>query len=178
MNRRLLFLSIIIVSTIIICGCRSSKPTAEPTTVTETKCRCGYQWLEATFNSEVRGVNVSGILRTSCDSVIWVSISKVVELGRMKLTPDSVTIYAKVLNKAYRGTYDDIYRITNYRTSYEEIQQKIYNAYRRNEKQIVYDVDARQLKETIVLDLRRMTPSSTALHYPMNIPDKTRWLKK
>ena len=60
------------------------------------------------FDSELAGVAVSGALRMACDSVVWVSLSKVVEVGRLRLTPDSVVIHIKILNSYFRGTYNTV----------------------------------------------------------------------
>lgn len=174
--KRTIILCLILAITL-LAGCRSPKQTPTKPTPPQPECNCGYRWLETTFSTTVSGVSVTGIIRTSCDSVIWVSVNKVIEMGRMKLTPDSATVFVKILNKAYRGTYNDLYRQTKYRTSFDEIQKKIDDAYRNNKKQITFDINATQLKETIVLDIRRMEPSPAPLHYPLKMPANVKWIK-
>lgn len=81
--------------------------------------------LTASFTCSAQGVQASGQLRAASDSLIWASASKILELGRAELTPDSVLVYSRVLNRCFRGSYDDIYRRFHYRTSFKEIQSML-----------------------------------------------------
>ncbi|MBO4600203.1 MAG: DUF4292 domain-containing protein, partial [Bacteroidales bacterium] len=73
------------------------------------------------FTCTTQGITAKGQLRMQPDSVLWASASKIIELGRAKLTPDSVIVYAKVTNSCFRGTYMDLYRRFHYRTSFDEV---------------------------------------------------------
>ena len=55
------------------------------------------------------------------DSVLWAYASKIIELGRARLTKDSVVVYVKITNSCFRGTYIDLYRRFGYRTSFDEV---------------------------------------------------------
>lgn len=77
------------------------------------------------FTCTTQGVTVNGQLRVKEDSVIWASATKIVELGRARLTQDSVVIYAKVVNRCFRGTYADIYRRFHYRTTFAEVYKML-----------------------------------------------------
>ena len=68
-----------------------------------------------------QGITANGQLRLQPDSVLWAYASKIIELGRARLTPDSVVVYAKVANSCFRGTYADLYRRFGYRTNFEEV---------------------------------------------------------
>lgn len=77
------------------------------------------------FTCTTQGVTVNGQLRVKEDSVIWASATKIVELGRARITQDSVVIYAKVVNRCFRGTYMDIYRRFHYRTTFDEVYKML-----------------------------------------------------
>jgi len=79
----------------------------------------------ANFTCAVAGTTVNGQLRLAEDSLLWLSASKIVELGRALATPDSVIVYAKVMGSCFRGTYDDLYRRFHYRTSFDDLQEMV-----------------------------------------------------
>lgn len=83
------------------------------------------QYRSANFTCSAQGMTANGQLRMLEDSVIWACATKIVELGRARLTPDSVVVYAKVMNRCFRGTYTDIYRRFHYRTSFDELHKII-----------------------------------------------------
>lgn len=83
------------------------------------------QYRSANFTCSTQGMTANGQLRVQEDSVIWACATKIVELGRARLTPDSVVVYAKVMNKCFRGTYADIYRRFHYRTNFDELYKII-----------------------------------------------------
>ena len=64
-----------------------------------------FSTLSMNFRTEIDGVGVSGQVRIQKDKVIWVSISKIIELARVKMTTDSVYASVKVKNQAFQGTY-------------------------------------------------------------------------
>lgn len=47
-------------------------------------------------------------LRMLNDSIIWITVSKFIELGRAYITPDSVKAYIKVTNEYIAGSWTDI----------------------------------------------------------------------
>ena len=49
-----------------------------------------YASYRANFSCSVQGITVNGQIRMAKDSVVWLSINKIVELGRAKLTPNRV----------------------------------------------------------------------------------------
>ena len=71
------------------------------------------QYYTAKFTCTTQGITANGQLRLQPDSVLWAYASKIIELGRACLTPDSVVVYA--------GTYADLYRRFGYRTNFEEV---------------------------------------------------------
>lgn len=67
-----------------------------------------FHYMTATFTCEALGVKANGLLRMAADSIIWVSVSKVVDLGRAKFTPDSVWVYVPLRNMYYSCPYSYI----------------------------------------------------------------------
>lgn len=95
------------------------RPTEEPPELPTRVYR------SANFSCAVAGTTVSGQVRMAEDSIIWASVSKVIELGRATATPDSVIVYAKAMGRCFRGTYDDIYTRFHYRTSFADLQEML-----------------------------------------------------
>ena len=109
-------------------GCRSTRQAAQPAeTATEavTPPQPAKEYATAQFSCTTQGITANGQLRTLKDSVIWLSASKVIELGRAQFTPDSVTIYAKVMGRCFRGTYTDLYQRFHSRTSFAELWETV-----------------------------------------------------
>lgn len=69
-----------------------------------------YRTLMANFKCSVRGIAVNGQMRLLRDSIVWVSVNKVVELGRAQATPSRVQAYLKLMGKRYDMGYGDLKR--------------------------------------------------------------------
>ncbi|MBR4176933.1 MAG: DUF4292 domain-containing protein [Bacteroidales bacterium] len=67
-----------------------------------------YASYRANFSCSVQGITVNGQIRMAKDSVVWLSINKIVELGRAKLTPNRVQFSARLLSKDYDGGYEGL----------------------------------------------------------------------
>lgn len=74
----------------------------------------GPRTLSSTFTCDVQGVRVNGLLRIQKDSIIWATASKIIELGRVKLTPDSIYVYVKIDNSFYANDYKIMGRDINF----------------------------------------------------------------
>ncbi|MBR1516843.1 MAG: DUF4292 domain-containing protein [Bacteroidales bacterium] len=168
MNR---YVAYLMMACLLMAGCRSHKETAVEQTPPPAEPTCQYRWLTATFDCTVMGTTINGLMRTECDSVIWLSASKIIELGRARLTHDSVEVYAKIYNRYFRGNYDDVYRLTGVRTSFDELQKKIDNAYIEKKKVVTVTLKARQLNEPLTLNIRRIEALPTPLTFPFRIPE-------
>lgn len=155
-------------------GCRSRRESAQPAPVPSvaeeiiepTKVP---QYRTANFTCSLQGTQANGQLRMQTDSLIWASATKIIELGRAELTHDSVLIYSRVVNRCYRGSYEDIYRRFHYRTSFDEVQA------------ILTAPDADRQIAALLKQLRidgsvRLGPWKTAetLTFPFNIPANAR----
>ncbi|MBR1798739.1 MAG: DUF4292 domain-containing protein [Bacteroidales bacterium] len=112
----------------IMASCHSTKKTSkssdssnhQPPT-TSTKVHADYS--VATFIAEADGTSISGQMRIATDSLLWMNISKVIELARAEATPDSVKIYSVVLGKKFLGNYADLKRQFGISTSFVELQR-------------------------------------------------------
>lgn len=78
--------------------------------------------LVANFQATVDDITISGQVRLGRDSVLWLSANKLIELGRAKFTPDSVFVYAKVMNRYFAGTYADLQGVLGISTDYATLQ--------------------------------------------------------
>lgn len=77
------------------------------------------------FTCSAQGFSASGQMRLQQDSVIWLCATKIVELGRAIFTPDSVIVYAKVMNRCFRGNYDDLAQRFHYRTTFKQLYKRV-----------------------------------------------------
>ena len=108
-----------------VVGCRSHRqltsqqPTAnsQQPTVSEpekpkldTILNATYSRYSANFSCTVEGISVNGQIRMVHDSCIWISISKIIEVGRIMITPTRVSGYARIVDKYFDGTYDEVCR--------------------------------------------------------------------
>jgi len=111
-----------------LAGCRSTRQTTatqQPraadnkpkTTVVE---RCDI--LTANFQATVDDIAISGQVRLRRDSVLWLCANKFIELGRAKFTPDSVFVYAKVMNRYFEGTYAEMQKELGFMTDFATLQ--------------------------------------------------------
>ena len=77
----------------------------------------------ANFSATVEGMTASGQLRLAADSVVWVSVNKVVELGRAVATVDSVWASAPMAGIHFAGTYDELSRLAGRTVTFAELQE-------------------------------------------------------
>ena len=130
-------LIIILVCTVLATGCRSHRQmasTPEPDTTQVTPPRAAdttaapvtnvvatppdshkshsnwnkRQTFSGSFTCKVNGITVNGIARIQYDSVIWLCVNKFVELGRIRITHDSVLLYLRSSNQYLRCGIDEL----------------------------------------------------------------------
>lgn len=123
------------------------------------------KYYTANFTCTAQGVTAKGQLRLQPDSVLWASASKIIELGRARLTRDSVVVYVKVTNSCFRGTYIDLYRRFHYRTSFDEVV-KMATA-DDAEQQIAALMSAMNLDATVKMEPWQQVATLT---FPLAIP--------
>ena len=83
-----------------------------------------FKTISRNFNVNVDGIGISlnGQLRIENGKNIWITLNKLVEIARLKLTPDSIHVIVKVQNKFYKGSYTDFAKSTGIKITYESIQ--------------------------------------------------------
>lgn len=108
-------------------SCRSTRQTATvPTGESDSPAAPAAPARQRTvtnFNATFEGVGVNGQLRIVEDSAMWVTVAKLIELGRALATPDSVWVVAPMMDVAFGGTYEDLGRKAGRTLSYELLQQ-------------------------------------------------------
>ena len=161
-------------------GCRShrdaarSNPTATPAgTVTPVTPDAppAYvpKYYTTNFTCTTQGITAKGQLRLQPDSVLWASASKIIELGRARLTRDSVVVYAKVANSCFRGTYVDLYRRFHYRTSFDEVVKMV--TADDAQPQIANLLMSMNIDATVAMEPWQQ---SSALTFPLSVPSNAK----
>lgn len=75
------------------------------------------------FDATFEGVGMNGQLRIVQDSALWVSVTKLIEVGRGLATRDSVWISAPILDVRFAGTYADLSRKAGRTLTFDKLQQ-------------------------------------------------------
>lgn len=108
-------------------GCHTArKATAVPEAASEAVAAEEPQkrtYTVLTFEGEVEGIAVDGQLRVAEDSAMWVSVTKVIEVGRAMCTPDSLWLRAPLLGRDDAMDYATLRRLTGVDISYDELQK-------------------------------------------------------
>lgn len=108
-------------------GCTIHRETTRPSTPVVVPSTTGTtpQFYTANFTCTAEGITATGQLRMQPDSVIWLSATKIIELGRARFTHDSVIIHAKMMGRCFRGNYNDLYRRFHYRTDFDQLYKTL-----------------------------------------------------
>lgn len=122
---------LLLIPLVLLAGCRSlHKATAtavqdSTTTVVAPEPAPMVQKRELTtmnFTATVDGVSVNGQVRQAADSVIWVTVSKFLELGRAKATMDSLWVNVPLAGRRFAGTYAEASRVAKQEVSFDRLQ--------------------------------------------------------
>lgn len=81
-----------------------------------------YNTLTAHFGCAVQSWQLSGQIRIQRDSAIWISVNKLIELGRVLITTDSVKMYLKVNNSYLTASFDDLRQMLGIDLDYATVQ--------------------------------------------------------
>lgn|SRR5574344_1249287 len=93
------------------------KPQAKP-----PKPKAPFTTFSGNFSCTVQNFTVNGQVRIMSDSIIWISANKIIELGRLKATPDSVFAYVKPYNQYLRCNYADLKKMYHIDINYATLQ--------------------------------------------------------
>ena len=113
---------------LLLAGCHSSRKATStpPPVVEEPPVEAPKRvYTVVTFEGEVEGVAVNGQLRMAQDSVMWLSVSKLIELGRALATPDSLWLRAPLMNRDEAMDYAGLRRQTGVTITFDEMQQTV-----------------------------------------------------
>ena len=83
-----------------------------------------FSTISRNFTAKPDGFNITlnGQLRIKHDSIIWITLSKMVEIGRAKLTQDSIFVFLKIQNRYFAASYADLYKAIGVDINYQTVQ--------------------------------------------------------
>lgn len=111
----------------LLAGCRSTRQVVStpPEAAAKPQELPRRELTVTSFTAIVNGISASGQVRMAEDSVIWVNVTKLVELGRGLATKDSVWLSVPLADRHFAGSYDDLQRITHRRLTYADLQAMV-----------------------------------------------------
>lgn len=107
-------------------GCHTAKKATKSDTVpvVETPVPAPKRtYTVMNFTGEVQGINVNGQLRIAEDSVMWMSVTKVIEMGRALCTPDSLWLRSPLMGRDDAMDYPTLQRLTGVKVTFGELQE-------------------------------------------------------
>lgn len=125
--KRYRYILLIALAAVLAVGCRSTRQAvvATPEAATQPPEPPRRELTVTTFTAMVSGISASGQVRMAEDSVIWVNVTKLVELGRGLATKDSVWLSVPLADRYFAGSYADLQRITKRRLTYADLQAMV-----------------------------------------------------
>ena len=117
------YLLMVMLLALLAVGCRSTRQAATTTAPATVAAPAApqRQLTVITFSAIVNGFSASGQMRVAEDSVLWVSVNKLVELGRAMATQDSVWVTVNFGDRHFAGTYDDLQRLTKRYITFDDL---------------------------------------------------------
>lgn len=125
---RLRYILVLVAAMGLAAGCRSTRQaasTSAPEVAPKPQEAPRRELTVTTFTAMVNGISATGQVRMAEDSVIWLSVTKLVELGRGLATQDSVWLSVPLADRYFAGSYADLQRITKRRLSYADLQAMV-----------------------------------------------------
>ena len=99
------------------CSALRCKSTVEPPAAVAQR-----EYTLIVFDGTVEGIGVSGQVRMAKDSLIWCSVSKLVELGRAKASPDTVWVRIPMAGRNEKMDYRRVGKYLGFDITYGEVQ--------------------------------------------------------
>ena len=131
MNHRRNILILVAAALLLAASCRSHRQAAvnlEPGSETTPEAGSGTtagtprQYTVITFDGTVEGISVNGQIRMAKDSIIWCSVTKLLEVGRAMATPDSVWVRSTLFGVDKKGPIQKFQRRVGADISFEQLQ--------------------------------------------------------
>ena len=118
---------LLVLLSLLAAGCHTAKkvPTVPEAPTVEEVAPAVRTYTVLTFEAEVEGIAVNGQLRVAEDSAMWVSVTKVIEMGRAMCTPDSLWLRAPLLGRDEAMDYAALRRQTGVDITFAELQQTV-----------------------------------------------------
>ena len=124
------FIAVVCFTVFMLNGCRTTKEIPTPKTpevlnpVAVKPQVFEFTTISRNFTVNVDGIAISlnGQLRIEEGKTIWITLNKLVEIARLKLTPDSIHVIIKMQNKYYQGSYADFGKAIGISINYESTQ--------------------------------------------------------
>lgn len=127
----------------------------------------------ANFQYELNNIKLSGMLRMQEDSILWISINKIVELGRIKFTCDSIALYARFTQQYFCGDYTSARLLSGYSISFDQLQKVFLDAYKERKRNVDLVLNRENRSDTIHLVFTNYTTVHSQT-YPLSIPHRAR----
>lgn len=163
-----------------IAGCKSTRD-AEKTLPGEVQenaesetSRCPNRYMTRTFNCTAAGYNANGLIRMECEKTLWMNINKGVELGRIKMTSDSIWIHVKIFNCAWKGNYKDLERLVHQNYHFDTLMDQLVRKPEEAAASMSEIGESFNIPFTIAFGELK---SSDELTFPLNIPPNAKPLE-
>lgn len=125
MKRRHVIFLLLASTLLAVAACRSQRDTtATPDTPgTPATPAAEARYTVISFTGTVDGISVNGQVRMAKDSLIWCSVTKLLEVGRAMATPDSVWVRSSLLGVNEAGTFSQAQRKAKTNLTFSQIQE-------------------------------------------------------
>lgn len=152
------------------------KPQAEPEAeiAQEQTSQCPHQYMTRTYSCTALGYSANGLIRIECGKTLWMNINKGLELGRIKMTADSVWIHAKIFNCAWKGNYRDLETLTKLEYHFDTLMNQLVKEPEEAAKSMSQIGKVFNIPIKIELEELRY---SDKLTFPINIPQNAKPLE-
>lgn len=124
--KKLIYIALAVV---LLAGCRSSREAArtgadrQGGAADSAAQEPQREYSVVNFTATVQGISANGQMRLAQDSAIWVSVTKLLEVGRALATVDSVWVSAPVFGIYFAGNYRDLSKRVGRTVTFAELQQ-------------------------------------------------------
>ena len=123
-------LTLALLAALLLAGCHAGRKATAPTVVPAAADSVATPappraYTVVNFEATVEGVGVAGQVRLAEDSVIWLSVTKLLEVGRGLATPDSLWLRSSLLGRDEAMDYATLRRLTGVEISFDEVQQML-----------------------------------------------------
>lgn len=160
---------LIILLALLTAGCHN-RPIDITATDSITHLTPDFKYLQSTFTCTIFNHNANGQIRMQSDSLIWVSLNKFIELGRLQLTTDTITLYTKFNNSYYKGTYPEVEQQFDFHTNYYSLQDLIITAVQSDSTTFTLPVRSNVINTDIRIQLNKIKYPEQ-LTFPLRIPN-------